>query len=722
MNGVDVVLLWHMHQPPYRDPLRGQVLLPWTRLHALKDYLGMVELLAETPDVHVTFNLVPSLVDQLDDYAHGRVNEPLWQLTLRPAEELDERERLVALELLFRAHERHVLGRFPRYAELRERRGAATTEQALRQACLRFSNQDLRDLQVLCRLAWMDLDWQARDPGLRALVAKGRGYDAQDQALLAERERALLAAVLPAYRAAAAQGRIELCTSPYYHPILPLLCDSAAHHEAHPGAPLPRPYRHPEDAHDQLCRARERHATVFGDPPRGVWPPEGSLSEAALAELARSGARWTASDEAVLGRSLGVAFERDAHGLLRQPELLYRPWRRATAAGAVHVLFRDRVLSDLIGFSYARLDPVAAAHDLLARLRAVGEDWRRAGRAGRPVVGIMLDGENAWEHFADGGRTFLRTLYSGLQAGPELRARTVSEAIAEADAWDLPRVFAGSWIQADFSVWIGHAEDRRAWDLLSDARDALERSRGYVPAAAWEQAHEALRAACASDWFWWYGDEHATPDELEFDLLFRRHVEAVYQFLGLLPPPALSAPLIETRRPPQAQAGPRGWLAPVLDGRISDEHEWAAAGLYEIPLCGTSMHRGMLHLRRLRYGFGAGSLYVLVDAARAMTTLLAEHEVHLRFHGPRALRYRLRQGAMGVQVRREEHSPGGWLALPTRAQVACDEVCELSLPLDELACAASDGQLALRLQLSQAGTPLEEHPEFEALVLSGRPE
>jgi alpha-amylase/alpha-mannosidase (GH57 family) len=719
VSAVDVVLLWHMHQPPYRDPLRGQVLLPWTRLHALKDYLGMVELLAQTPDVHVTFNLVPALVDQLDDYAHGRVDEPLWQLGLRPAEELDERQRLVALELLFRAHERHVLGRFPRYAELRERRGAATTEQALRQAVLRFSNQDLRDLQVLSRLAWMDLGWQARDPALRALVAKGRGYDLDDQALLAERERALLAAVLPAYRAAAAQGRIELCTSPYYHPILPLLCDSAAHHEAHPGAPLPRRYSHPEDAYDQLARARQRHTDVFGDPPRGVWPPEGSLSEAAVTELARAGARWTASDEAVLARSLAVSFERDAAGLLRQPELLYRPWRRSTPAGDLHVLFRDRVLSDLIGFSYAQLEPVAAAHDLLARLRAVGESWRRAGLSGRPVVGVMLDGENAWEHFADGGRTFLATLYAGLQDDPGLRARTVSEAIAAAEAWDLPRVFAGSWIQADFSVWIGHAEDRRAWDLLGEARDALERSRGYVPAAAWERAHEALRAACASDWFWWYGDEHSTPDDLEFDLLFRRHVEAVYQFLGLLPPPALGSPLIGSRRTPRAPEAPRAALDPVLDGRVTDAQEWAAAGHYEIPLCGTSMHRGVLHLRRLRYGFGGGCLHVLVEATQAMAALLADHEAGLHFQGTRELRYRLRQGPTGLQVRREERSPGGWLALPTRARGASAEVCELSLPLDELACTSPQTRLLLRLQLSQGGTPLEQHPEFDALALAG---
>ncbi len=721
MSAVDVVFLWHMHQPSYRDPLRGQVLLPWTRLHALKDYLGMVKLLEATPDVHVTFNLVPSLVDQLDDYAHGRVDEPLWNLTLRPAEDLDERERVVALELLFRAHERNVLGRFRRYAELREQRGASTAEPDLRQVARRFSHQDLRDLQVLSRLAWVDRDWQAHDPEIRRLVAKGRDFDLHDQAVLAERERALLSAVLPAYRAAAAAGRVELCTSPYYHPILPLLCDSSAHHEAHPGAPLPRLYRHPEDAFDQLARARERHAAMFGEPARGVWPPEGSLSEPALLELARAGARWTASDEAVLGRSLGVTFEREAHGGLRQAELLYRPWRRATAAGDLHVLFRDRVLSDLIGFSYAHMEPVAAAHDLLARLRAVGESWQRRGLSGRPVVGVMLDGENAWEHFVDGGRTFLGTLYGALQCDPQLRARTVSEALAEAEDWELPRVFAGSWIQADFSVWIGHAEDRRAWDLLGDARDALERSRGYVASAAWEQAHEALRAACGSDWFWWYGDEHVTPDEFEFDLLFRRHVEAVYTHLGLMPPSVLSSPLIEARRAPELQQAPSGTLAPTLDGQVTDAREWASAGRYEIPLCGSSMHRGVLHLRRLLYGYGAGCLHVLIEASQPTDALLEQHEACVCFQGPRALRYRLRRTPAGLQVRREERSPNGWLTLATRARAASAQVCELSVPLHELTGMQASPCLALRVQLVQGGLPLEEHPEFGALSLAALP-
>ena len=294
---------------------------------------------------------------------------------------------------------------------------------------------------------------------------------------------------------------IELSASPYYHPILPLLCDSDVHREAHPGAYVPRRFRHPEDAADQIRRAIDRHTAVFGRPPVGMWPSEGSVSEEAVTEMARAGLRWTASDEGVLERSIQRPLHRDSRGTAHPVDLLYRPWIRRTPAGQIAMLFRDRTLSDLIGFSYSGSDPEHAAHDLLERIRRIGETWTREGHGGDPVVPIILDGENAWEHFREGGRTFLRRFYAGLQADAHLRGVTMSEAMAAGVPHQLPRVFAGSWIHSDFSVWIGHADDRRAWDLLGAARDALsaaEKSGGVAPEAR-ERAREAFRAASGSD-------------------------------------------------------------------------------------------------------------------------------------------------------------------------------------------------------------------------------
>jgi hypothetical protein len=325
---------------------------------------------------------------------------------------------------------------------------------------------------------------------VKELLAKGRSFDEQDKVRLAERERALLEQVIPAYRAAAERGQVEISTSPYYHPILPLLCDTRAHHEAPPGAPLPRRYCHPEDAADQIRRALDRHESLFGRRPPGVWPSEGSVSEAAVLELARAGVRWTASDESVLERSVERPLHRDSRGTAYPLELVYRPWVRRTAAGDITLLFRDRALSDLIGFSYAGVDPAHAASTSWTAC-ACGERWRHAGLEGDPLVGVMLDGENAWENFRDGGATFLGQVYTGMPVRSGLQAVTIGEGLAATAPREIPRVFAGSWIHADFSVWIGHADDRRAWELLATrgtrwrgpskattlGPDALERAR-----------------------------------------------------------------------------------------------------------------------------------------------------------------------------------------------------------------------------------------------------
>ena len=322
---VRVAFLWHMHQPLYRDPLDGTVILPWVRLHALKDYLGMVRLLDETPSVHVTFNLVPVLVDQVEACARGEADDPHQRASMVPAAEMDEAQRCAALKWLFMAQEQNLIGRHPRFKELLAKRGPRKDEGALRAAVLHFSVPDLLDLQVLAKLAWFDLEWQEKDPAVHALAAKGRGFTEADKRVLAEREQALLGEILPAYRRAADRGQVELSATPYYHPILPLLCDTDAHREAHPEAPVPRRFRHPEDALDQIQRAQARHVEAFGRPPAGMWPSEGSVSEEAVLQMARAGLRWTASDEAVLERSLRSTLQRDPAGVAQPVDMLYRP-------------------------------------------------------------------------------------------------------------------------------------------------------------------------------------------------------------------------------------------------------------------------------------------------------------------------------------------------------------------------------------------------------------
>ncbi len=314
MPALRVVVLWHQHQPYYKDLVSGEYRLPWVRLHALKDYYGMVKLLDEFPNVHQTFNLVPSLIKQIQDYVSGTARDPFLDVAAKPARDLTEGERRFALQYLFQANPANMIGRYPRYRELWEH--YRNTGDSPEKAEKYFQPQDFTDLQVLSQIAWFD-EFFLDDPDIAGLIQKGRGYSLEDQNFVMAREQALLGRVLPAHAEAVRNGRIEISTSAFYHPILPLVCDTNVGAVSTPGLPLPQNrFRHPEDAREQLRRGLDLHQQVLGVRPQGVWPSEGSVSEEVFAIAQKLGVQWMATDEEVLGRSLGISFSRDGSGHL----------------------------------------------------------------------------------------------------------------------------------------------------------------------------------------------------------------------------------------------------------------------------------------------------------------------------------------------------------------------------------------------------------------------
>jgi alpha-amylase/alpha-mannosidase (GH57 family) len=615
MNRVNLVVLWHMHQPQYRDPETGRYVLPWTRLHALKDYWGMVDVLREFPNFHATFNVVPSLGMQLEEYASGTFNEPWYTLAFKKADELTREDKTEILARAFQVNHERLMSRWPRFVELHEWAQPAGGAQAQ----VSFTPRDWRDLQLLSQLAWMEESWFTKDPVISRLATKGKEYTENDKAALKAKQNEFLKLVLPIYREAAQRGQIELSTTPYYHPILPLVCDSDIARVANPGTPLPRrAYRHPEDAREQLQRARAYHERVFGTKPAGLWPSEGSVSDQTLAIAAEEGFQWFGTDEGVLGRTLNVGFFRDASGIPANAERLYKPWRVQTPNAGITGLFRDHHLSDLIGFVYSRMDAKAAAADLHGRLRYLGE---RVPTAQPMTICLFLDGENAWEYYPGNGREFLREFYGRIQSDQDFRALTASEAIAATN--DIPTtggIFPASWINANFDVWIGHAEDISAWELLWDAREAYgqavaARAKGRADApteTALATAKESLLAAEGSDWCWWFGPEHSTANDAEFDALFRKHLTGIYLALGQLAPAELAKPI--KRQPEHAlQLAPSAMLNIKIDGRDSSYFEWLGAGLFSPERRGGSMHGRVFYLHELRYGFEDQRFCVRVD-------------------------------------------------------------------------------------------------------------
>ena len=550
MGTVHLAFLWHFHQPCYRDLPSGKMLMPWVRLHGIKDYTGLAAILEEFPKIRCTTNFSPVLLDQLQAYIDGSTDTML-DLSLVPAAELNEDQKESILAKFFWAHPDSVIGQYPRYRQLLE----------LHRARQMLREQDFRDLQVLANLAW----FHPLSQGVAPLRLKGRGFTEEDKQSLVARTRESLAEILPRWRALS--DRVELSVSPYYHPIVPLLCDFASAREAIPGLPLPDAPSFRDEAEIQVRRAMDAGERYFGRRPKGVWPSEGSVSNEALALFRAAGAQWAATDEAIIGES------------------------GAKMVRGIKVAFRDTALSNLLGFTYKTMDPTDAARDFVGRLE---------GRQG--PVPVCLDGENPWEHYADGGVAFLRALFRELSDHPRIRTVTMSELPA---AGSVDQIVAGSWINRNFGVWIGHPEDRKGWELLGRAYRDLK---GSTNELAWE----CLRAAEGSDWYWWFGEDFTSAQDAEFDALFRRHVMNVYKTMGRPAPEDVHRPIKQVRSEVVLKQ-PWALLEVKLDGRRSDYFEWIAAGHYDMSREYSALAGESSFLSDVYYGFDSDRLLVRLD-------------------------------------------------------------------------------------------------------------
>ncbi len=613
MPALRVIVLWHQHQPYYKDLVTGEYRLPWVRLHALKDYYGMVKLLDEFPNVHQTFNLVPSLIMQIQDYVAGTAHDPFLRVAAVPAKDLTVNERLFALQYLFQANPVNMIGRYPRYRELWERfRSAGDSPE---RADKYFQPQDFTDLQVLSQIAWFD-EFFLEDPNIAALIKKGRSFSLEDQAFVVARQRVMMGEVLPAHAVAAQQGRIEISTSPFYHPILPLVCDTNMGAVSTPGLPLPaNRFVHPEDAREQLKRGLDLHQQVFGVRPVGVWPSEGSVSEEVLSIAQSLGVKWMATDEGVLGRSLGINFGRDGEGRLSQQtaEKLYNIYRFENGPTQMHMIFRDHTISDLVGFVYSGMPPQDAANHLIHNIKQAAQPVLNQGRDA--VVSVILDGENAWEYYPRSGREFLRRFYDTLQREPGVEAVTVSEAIARhKDCGKLTSLVPGSWINANFNVWIGAPEDNRSWDYLYHARNLYAAAAPRASEAQRKLALEELFIAEGSDWNWWYGPEHHSANDRDFDELYRKHLSNVYQALGATPPDYLAQPIsgAETRPEFTPQAS---YIHPRITGDMVRYFEWMGAAVYTADHRAGAMHGKQFLVDCVHAGIDDANVYGRLDFA-----------------------------------------------------------------------------------------------------------
>ncbi|MBK9516015.1 MAG: glycoside hydrolase [Anaeromyxobacter sp.] len=707
MTPVRLALLWHMHQPLYREPETGEYLMPWVRLHATRAYYDMAWILDRHPGVRCTVNFTPVLLEQLEDYVSGVARDRFLDLTARPSADLSLDEREAVLRQFFMVDWETMIRPLPRYWELLHRRGRDLRLVDLPRAARAFTEQELTDLQVLFNLAWVGFGGLHDDPGLAALRVKGQNFEQADVEYLLAAQRRLMEQVVPRWKALAERGQVELSSTPYYHPILPLVCDTDAARRALPGLQLPPRFQRPEDARWHVREAMTSHAARFGAPPAGMWPAEGSVSPEALEVLASEGVGWAASDEGVLLHSLPPDATR-----LRS---LYRPWRVAAGPGReLGMLFRDRPLSDLIGFTYARAVAKEAVADFLNRVQAIGDAWARDGQQGPATVGVFLDGENAWEHYDGSGLAFLDTFYGALESSPGVTTTTVGDAVKDAPGPAVARIHSGSWIEASYRIWIGHHEDRQGWTALGKARDAVAAAAqaGATDPARLARATRHCYAAEGSDWFWWYGDDFGSEQLAEFDALFRGHVVQAALLAGASPPAEALEPIkhvVSTSLSAEAKPlrEPTLLLTPILDGRETDFYEWQGSGLYRPGQTRGSMYGGAQAFALLRFGFDLSALHLRLDPAESPGRA-AEVGNHVRVE----VLARDRQVEVDFEILpdgqvRAGRAPGGREA----GQAAFQEVLEISIPFAALGVGPGD-KVALALHVLRSMVEVERLPRY----------
>ena len=688
MSTVHLQILWHFHQPYYAKPGADGFDLPWVRLHSAKSYLDMAAVLERHPSFRCTANFSGVLLEQLMRYTEDGWRDTYWDLTLQDPDSLDESTYRRVLRGFFSLNHDTVVARFPRYRELLAKRSSGE----------RFVTQELLDLQVLFNLAWCGFTLRESDPRIVSLIAKERDYSQQDRELVLEAHLDAMGEVSTRWRSLVETGQVELSVTPHYHPILPLLIDTDSARRCMATAPLPARFCFPSDAEEHIDRGLAIAERYFGTRPRGIWPSEGSVSPELLALVQDRGLMWLASDEGILhGSDVDIR---------RTEGYENRAW--SLDGEAPYLFFRDHELSDLIGFSYSKSPADEAVSDFMGRLTA------RADDRAETCISVILDGENAWEHYPNDGKSFLETFHTRLSQADIINLTTPSSYLAQQHRpGRIRRLSTGSWINSDFRIWIGSQETNRAWDQLLQARALFDQVAPSLDDASRARARCFLLRAEGSDWMWWYGDDFQSMEDDIFDSLFRHNLVAVYQELGRALPTALRHPIGGATRE-IVPWPPKGSISPAIDGRSGGYLKWLGAGTLPVRAPGGTMAQSAHYFSQVRYGFDTRDFFL---RACVQLGVLPTDEHSLRFDltfesGETSRLFHVAVTAAGAVS----------VIAPETGKVVADSAAffvdclELSIPLTVLGSAPGN-QVKVSLSIVRDGVELERLPRHGTFAL-----
>ena len=712
MKKIYLAFLWHQHQPMYKNPSTGNYELPWVRLHATKDYYDMVAVLDNYPKIKANFNLVPSLLIQLEEYASGQAKDKFLDLTLKDASQLAEDEKVFILMNFFMANWDNMIFPYNRYLQLLEKRGRHTTEAEIRKTLNYFKVEDFRDLQVWFNLTWMDPYWRKTDELVGYLYDKERDFTEEDKQKLVAKQLEICGKIVEKHKEAQDRGQIEVSIAPYYHPILPLLCDTNAAHQATPGMVLPKSrFSHPQDANWHITNAIDYYEKLFGRKPSGMWPSEGSVSNDMAVLAANAGIKWTATDETVLFNS-----SKEINGNRR---FLFRPHKLSVNGIEINMLFRDHGLSDSIGFVYSKWNARDAAADFVNKIRGiadyVGNDYYA------PLVSVILDGENCWEYYKNDGWDFLEALYEMLGNDTVIETVKISEYLEKFPPKNVLRgLTAGSWINGNFGVWIGHNEDNTSWDYLGMTRDFLvdfiEKNPGFKGSKQEKEAWDIFYAAEGSDWNWWYGPDHSSANDSVFDFIYRRHLIKVYECMGQKPPDILYK-AIKSAPKKYNESKPSAFISPRIDGKVTNFFEWKNAGYYEVGHAGGSMHQVSAAVDSFYYGFDMQNFYVRFDLSGDISLKsLEDLTFHVIFLAPVKRNVALNFSTDGKVLR---------LVLKTEKEekvlnvenAAFDKIIEIAVPFADLDLPADYENIEFAVSVDKNSMEIERWPYQSSIII-----
>lgn len=593
-------------------------MMPWVYLHALKDYYDIPWYVAKFSSIKATFNLVPSLLVQLRDYESVDVRDKFIETLRQEVSTLDSEQRRYIVDNLFHSHPETMIKPLDRYYRLYLRR--QRTESAKEQADC-FADEELLDLQILFLLSWCGNYLREHSPVVQRLIQKGSQFRHEEKMELLHELAKFIQGIIPFYRILQEQGKILISTTPFYHPILPLLADMRNGKGANPKTAIPNLTREfHEDARLHVSQAVELYTELFDTRPCCFWPAEGSVSNEALEMIADAGVSFACTDEDVLFKTIGS----------QDREHVYRRYRLHSYGRSIGLLFRNKSLSDKIGFDYGGgMSADDAVHDFFSHLVNIYE-----AADGTCVVPVILDGENAWEHYPNNGREFFEKLYTAIEQTDWVETLTVADVFSHGDIEErtLESIKPGSWINGDFGIWLGEPEENEAWELLAATKKVADAAWDELDESTRQKIQKELMIAEGSDWYWWFGYDHYTPIKNEFDYLFRKHLMNVYQLLNREIPKELHQPI--SRALMSKQHRPISPISPVIDGKLTSYFEWHGCGRIELNQQYSAMNAGAKILEMLCYGEDEKNLYFRIEG-RIEPEYFQQHELVVEIMEPK---------------------------------------------------------------------------------------